>query len=115
MLAGEVIRRVSLGDLGRAAQLSGQAKVAAPSPEVREELQGLLMTLAAERGLLLADPSCDEEVLVRDLATALRRAPRSSGAGPPGSRLLGRLLGGDEMDKATGERAHQTKTPWGGV
>ena len=29
--------------------------------------------------------------------------------------MLGRLLGGDELDKATGERAHQTKTPWGGV
>ena len=86
-LAGEAIRRVSLGDLGRAAQLLGQAKVAAPSPEVREELQGLLVTLAAERGLLPADPSCDEEVAARDLATALRRAPRSSGAGPSGSRF----------------------------
>ena len=32
-----------------------------------------------------------------------------------GRRLLGRLLGGDEMDKATGERAHQTKTPLGSV
>ena len=48
-LAGEAIRRVSLGDLGRAAQLLGQAKVAAPSPEVREELQGPLVTLVAER------------------------------------------------------------------
>ena len=86
-LEGEAIRRVSLGDLDRAAQLLGQAKVAAPSPEVREELQGLLVTLAAERGLLPADPSCDEEVPARDLATALRRAPRGSGAGPSGSRF----------------------------
>ena len=84
-LAGEVIRRVSLGELGRAAQLLGQAKVAAPSPEVRDELQGLLVTLAAERGLLPADHSSDEEVPARDLATALRKAPRSSGAGPRSS------------------------------
>ena len=77
-LAGEVIRRVSLGELSRAAQLLGQAKVAAPSPKVRDELQSLLVTLAAERGLLPADHSSDEEVPARDLATALRRAPRSS-------------------------------------
>ena len=82
-----MIRRVSLGELGRAAQLLGQAKVAAPSPEVRDELQSLLVTLAAERGLLPADHSSDEEVPARDLATALRKAPRSSGAGPSGSRF----------------------------
>ena len=39
-LAGEAIRRVSLGDLGRAAQLLGQVKVAAPSPEVRRSCRG---------------------------------------------------------------------------
>ena len=69
------------------APATGQAKVAAPSPEVRDELQSLLVTLAAERGLLLADHSSDEEVPARDLATALRKAPRSSGAGPSGSRF----------------------------
>ena len=82
-----MIRRVSLGELGRAAQLLGQAKVAAPSPEVRDEFQSLLVTLAAERGLLPADHSSDEEMPARDLATALRKAPRSSGAGPSGSRF----------------------------
>ena len=59
---------MSLGDLGRAAQLLGQAKVAAPSPEVRDELQSLLVTLAAERGLLPTHHSSDEEVPARDLS-----------------------------------------------
>jgi len=86
-LAGEVIRRVSLGELGRAAQLLGQAKVAAPCPEVRAELQSLLVTLAEQRGLLAADPDADEEVPARHLAKELRKAPRSSGPGPSGSRF----------------------------
>ena len=86
-LAGEVIRRVGLGELGRASQLLTQAKVAAPTPEVREELRGLLVTLAHERGLLAADPDAAEEVPARTLAKELRKAPRSSGPGPSGSRF----------------------------
>ena len=42
-------------------------------------------------------------------------SPLPAGAEAGSRLLLGRLLGGDEMDKATGERAHQTKTPWRGV
>ena len=68
-------------------QLLSQATVAAPSPEVRGELQDFLVTLAAERGLLPADHTSDEEVPSRDLAAALRKAPRNSGAGPSGSRF----------------------------
>ena len=45
------------------------------------------------------------------MTSLLPRAPRRRG-GQGGSRLLGRLLVGDELDKATGERTHQTKTLW---
>ena len=68
-LAGEVVRRVCLGELGRAAQLLGQAKVAAPTPETRDELQRLLVTTAQARGLLDLDPHAAAEVLARHLAT----------------------------------------------
>ena len=37
-------------------------KVAAPTPEGREELRGLLVSLAQERGFLAADPNAAEEV-----------------------------------------------------
>jgi hypothetical protein len=83
-LAGEVIRRVSLGELGRAAQLLAQAKVAAPSPEVRAELQGLLVILAQERGLLPADPDAKEEVCRRGLwPRSCARRPAAVGPGLP--------------------------------
>jgi len=86
-LAGEVIRRVSLGELGRAAQLLAQAKVAAPTPEVLAELRSLLVVMGQERGALAADPDAAEEVPARTLAKELRKAPRSSGPGPSGSRF----------------------------
>ena len=64
---------MGLGELGKAAQLLTQAKVAAPSPEVREELESLLVSLAQERGLLAADPDAADEVPPRTLAKELRK------------------------------------------
>ena len=78
-LAGEVTRRVCLGELGRGAQLLGQAKVAAPSAEVRAELQGLLKMLAQARPQPAPDFSAEEEVSARHLGLVLRKAPRGSG------------------------------------
>ena len=129
-LAGEVIRRATLGGLGRAAQLLAQARVAAPTPEVLDELRGVLVTSAQERGLLAADPNAAEEVPARTLAKGLRKAPRRSGPGPSGSRpthwqacqhspgamtalgqVVGRIASGQVPPRAAGGLALTTLTP----
>ena len=55
-------------------------------------------------------PGVNSPLSVEENDFSSTESPLPAGA-EAGSRLLGRWLGGDEFGKATGERAHQTKTP----
>ena len=76
-----------MGELGRAAQLLGDAKIAAPSPEVKADFQRLLARQAPGRETRAADPADAEEVPAQHLGKALRKAPRCSSPGPAGGRF----------------------------
>ena len=85
-LAREALRRIALREYSKAASLLGSPGMAAPTPAVEEELQGLLEKRDEPRVPPRRGSGPGPGVSRKHLSEALRRASRVAGPGPSGSR-----------------------------